>query len=105
MAWRFARAEPKLKAVAAFYGPNPPVEAVPGIQAAVLGVYGANDKRITDAKGTLEDALKKVGKSFEMKVFEGADHAFFNDTGARYSPAAAKEAWALTLDFFARHLN
>lgn len=105
MAWRFATAEPKLKAVAAFYGPNPPVEAVSGIQAAVLGVYGANDKRITDAKGTLEDALKKVGKSFEMKVFEGADHAFFNDTGVRYSPAAAKEAWALTLDFFARHLN
>jgi carboxymethylenebutenolidase len=40
-----------------------------------------------------------------VKTFAGADHGFFNDTGARYNEAAATEAYALVLDWFADHLE
>lgn len=105
MAWRLATAEPQVGAAVAYYGPNPPLEAVPNIQGAVLGIYGGNDRRITDGKAALAEALQKAGKTFDMQVYDGADHAFFNDTGTRFSPEAAKDAWARTLDWFARHLK
>jgi carboxymethylenebutenolidase len=39
-----------------------------------------------------------------MKVFEGANHAFFNDTSERFDPKAAEEAWSHTLDWFKEYL-
>jgi carboxymethylenebutenolidase len=43
--------------------------------------------------------MKKAGKTFEYKIYPGADHAFFNDTGERYNAEAARDAWARTLAF------
>ncbi len=103
-AWRLATQEPRLGAAVAFYGPNPPLEDVPNIQAAVLGVYGGEDRRITDQQPELEAALAAAGKTYEMLVFEGADHAFFNDTGERFDPEAAEEAWTYSLGWFGEHL-
>jgi carboxymethylenebutenolidase len=103
-AWRLATSEPRMKAVVAFYGPNPPLEDVPNIQAAVLGIYGAEDQRIMAQEPELEQALADAGKTYEMKVFEGANHAFFNDTGERFDPKAAEEAWSYTLDWFKEYL-
>jgi carboxymethylenebutenolidase len=103
-AWRLATREPNLKAVVAFYGPNPPLEDVPNIQAAVLGIYGADDQRITSQEPELEAALAEANKTYEMEVFEGANHAFFNDTGQNFNPEAAKEAWSYTLDWFNQYL-
>ncbi|MCA1731376.1 MAG: dienelactone hydrolase family protein [Actinobacteria bacterium] len=103
-AWRLATREPNLKAVVAFYGPNPPLEDVPNIQAAVLGIYGAEDQRITGQEPELEAALAEANKTYEMEIFEGANHAFFNDTGQNFNPEAAKEAWSYTLDWFDRYL-
>jgi carboxymethylenebutenolidase len=102
--WRLATEEPRLAAAVAFYGPNPPLENVPNIQAAVLGIYGGEDRRITDQEPELEQALAEAGKTYEMKVFEGANHAFFNDTGQRFDPEAAREAWAYTLGWFDKYL-
>ncbi len=52
-----------------------------------------------------EAALKKAGKSYAMHVYEGANHAFNNDTReARYHPEAAALAWQRTLDFFEKNL-
>ena len=93
-----------MNAVVAFYGPNPPLEDVPDIQAAVLGIYGGEDRRITDQEPELEEALADAGKTYEMKVFDGANHAFFNDTGERFDPDAAEEAWSYTLDWFDEYL-
>jgi carboxymethylenebutenolidase len=103
-AWRLATREPSLKAVVAFYGPNPPLEDVPNIQAAVLGIYGAEDQRITSQEPELESALAEANKIYQMKIFEGANHAFFNDTGASFNPEAAKEAWSSTLQWFHQYL-
>ena len=102
--WRLATEEPRLSAGVAFYGPNPPLEDVPGIQAAMLGIYGREDQRITDQEPELEEALDEAGKTHEMLIFEGANHAFFNDTGGRFHPEAAREAWSATLGWFEEHL-
>lgn len=102
--WRLATEEPRLNAGVAFYGPNPPIEAVPNIQAAMLGIYGGEDARITDQEPELEEALASAGKTYEMKVFDGANHAFFNDTGERFDPEAAEQSWLDTLNWFDEHL-
>ena len=103
-AWRLATHEPRMNAVVAFYGPNPPLEDVPDIQAAVLGIYGGEDRRITDQYPELEQALADAGKTYEMVVFEDANHAFFNDAGERFDPEAAEEAWGYTLGWFDEYL-
>lgn len=102
--WLIATKRPDLKAGAAFYGPNPPLEDVSNIKAAMLGIYGGNDTRITSQAPALEDALKKAGVKYEIKIYDGADHAFHNDTGPRYNATAAQDAWTKTLEWFSSNL-
>jgi carboxymethylenebutenolidase len=53
-----------------------------------------------------EEALKKNNIPYELYIYEGANHAFHNDTaGTRYNEKAAKLAWQRTLDFFAKYLK
>ena len=47
----------------------------------------------------LRQTLTKHGKMFDIKVYAGAPHAFFNDTRESYRPEAAKDAWERTLSF------
>lgn len=83
-----------------FYGENPPLESVPKIQAAVLGLYGGEDPRITDTVPQFAEAMANAGKSFSYRIFDGAPHAFFNDSReATYRPQAAAEAWGDVLTF------
>ncbi len=97
LTWRLITKRTDIKAAVPFYGPNPPLEDVPKIKAAVLGIYGASDARITGGVPDLEAALKKAGVTYEVKIYEGANHAFHNDTGPNYNPDAAKDAWERTL--------
>ncbi|MDQ5826267.1 MAG: dienelactone hydrolase family protein [Chloroflexota bacterium] len=103
--WRMATVRPDLKAAVPYYGPNPPLEDVPNIKAAVLGIYGERDTRITGQVPPLEEALKQAGVTYEIKIYEGAEHAFHNDTSARYNPDAAKDAWEQTLAWFEKYLR
>jgi carboxymethylenebutenolidase len=48
--------------------------------------------------------MKKSAKKFEYKIYPGAGHAFFNDTGDRYNATAAKDAWATSLAFLKKYL-
>ena len=102
--WRCATQIPELKAAVPFYGPNPPLEDVPKIQAAVLAIYGALDTRITSGAATIEAAMKQNNKTFDKIIYPNANHAFHNDTGANYNPEAAKDAWAKTLAWFDKYL-
>jgi carboxymethylenebutenolidase len=104
MTWRVAAALPELRAAVPFYGmPIEPAE-VTTIRAAVLAIYAEQDERINAAIPAIEAAMKEHGKTFEKLVYPGTQHAFHNDTRDRYVPAAAKEAWAATLGWFAKHL-
>jgi carboxymethylenebutenolidase len=102
--WRSAVAIPELKAAVPFYGPAPDLAQVPNIKAAVFGVYAELDERITPSKDPLEKALKDAGKTYQMKVYPGVNHAFHNDTGERYDETQATQAWQDTLDWFAQHV-
>jgi carboxymethylenebutenolidase len=53
----------------------------------------------------MEDALKQAGIDTEIQVYEGAGHAFFNDTRQSYHPEAAADAWQRTLAWFRRYLG
>ncbi len=102
--WQVATQVPELRAAVPFYGPPPDVSEVPNIQAAVLAIYGGLDSRINGSIPTIEAAMAENGKTFEPVIYEGADHAFHNDTSGRYHPEAATDAWARTLAWFAQYL-
>lgn len=102
--WLMATRMPELRAAVPFYGPHPAVEDVPSIQAAVLGIYAGNDQRINQGIPAIEAAMAQNGKTYEKVIYEGADHAFNNDTGSRYHPEAAADAWQRTLAWFEKYL-
>ncbi|HZB97527.1 MAG TPA: dienelactone hydrolase family protein [Candidatus Sulfotelmatobacter sp.] len=102
---RLACSEPALAAAVIFYGAAPPLDQVSSIECRVLGLYGAEDHRITDGVGEFASAMEAAAKSFEYEVYENAPHAFFNDTRPSYRPSAARAAWARTLSFFATQLT
>ncbi len=105
MTWLTATKSPDLKAAVPYYGPNPPLEGVPNIKAAVLAIYGENDQRINAGIPAIEEAMKKHNKVFEKIIYPGAAHAFHNDTGRNYKPDAAEDAWQRTLEWFARYVK
>ncbi|ESQ73701.1 dienelactone hydrolase family protein [Asticcacaulis sp. AC402] len=102
---RFATKSAKLKAGVAYYGSQAPLEDVPNIKAALLLHYGGQDERINAGIEAYRAALAAGGKTFEVHIYEGAQHAFNNDTSeARYNKAAADLAWGRTVAWFKRYL-
>ncbi|HEV2527432.1 MAG TPA: dienelactone hydrolase family protein [Thermomicrobiales bacterium] len=103
--WRTVCAAPEIRVAAPYYGPPPPLEGVPNIQAAVLGVYAEDPEDFANnGRDELEAALNDAGTTFEIRVYPGTEHAFHNDTGPRYNAEQAATAWQDTLDWFASHL-
>lgn len=107
LTWQLlAAGEPRLAAAAPFYGPLPDNPDFAGSkQAAVLAFYGALDNRVTSSEGAAKEALDKAGMVNDLVVEPDADHAFFNDTGPRYNPAAAADAWTRLQDWLARYVG
>ena len=72
------------------------------LSAPLLLIYGAEDKGVPPEQGReLEKKLRDLGKDVELVVYEGANHAFFNDTRPEvYNIDAAADAWKRTLDLF-----
>ncbi len=92
---------PDLKAAVPFYGSQPASEDVPKIQAAMLIHYAGLDTRINAGIEAFEAALKKASVEYKIYMYEGAGHAFFNDTNeSRYHKEAAELAWKRTIEFF-----
>ncbi|HTS45739.1 MAG TPA: dienelactone hydrolase family protein [Puia sp.] len=106
MANQLAVNVPDLKAAVAFYGRQPDAADVPKIKAAVQLHYAGLDERTNEGIPAYEEALKKAGVKYELYMYEGAQHAFHNDTApTRYNEAAAKSAWQRTLKFFTEYLK
>jgi carboxymethylenebutenolidase len=103
--WRFITQNAGLAAAAPFYGPNPPIEEVPKIKAAVLAVYGELDTRINAGIPAIREAMQRAGVAHEIHVYPAAAHAFFNDTGQNYAKTAADDAWRRVLAWFQRYLK
>jgi carboxymethylenebutenolidase len=107
MVWTLlASGEPRLAAAAPFYGPLPDAADFSGSRtAAVLGVYAEQDGRVNATRDAATRALESAGLTHEIVTFPNAGHAFFNDAGARYSPAAAAAAYQKLLGWFGDHLG
>ena len=97
----------KIDATVIYYGRlETDPKKLSAIQSPILGLFGAADSSIPIATiRQFEDALKKLGKPVEIKIYEGAGHAFANSSGGNYRPEAAKDAWQRTTAFFAKNLK
>lgn len=106
LVWRLlAAGESRLAAAVPFYGPLPENPDFTGSKnAAVLGLYGALDQRVTSSEPAAKAALNQAGLVNDLIVEPDADHAFFNDSGPRYNPVAAADAWTRVQDWFSRYL-
>jgi carboxymethylenebutenolidase len=100
--------ESQLAACVVYYGAMPTSpEDIQNIQAPVLGNFGAGDRGIkVDAVNAFENAMKAAGKSVDIKIYEGAGHAFQNPNNKLgYRLNAAEDAWKRTLGFFNKTLK
>ena len=97
---------PDLSAAVPFYGRQLASEDVPKIKASLLLHYAGLDEGINKGIEAYEAALKKASIDYKIYMYEGANHAFFNDTNAeRYNKDAAQLAWQRTLSFFKEKLK
>jgi carboxymethylenebutenolidase len=108
-----ACSEPRLAWIIDYYGrirygatsdtkPKHPIEYAANLKCPLLGIFAGKDELITaEHREELAGVLKKANKSFQITIYEGALHAFFNDQRPHYNEEVAKDAWRLTLDFIA----
>ena len=100
MANQMAVNSPDVTAVVPYYGRQPADGDVPKIKAPLLLHYAGLDEGIDKGIPAYEAALKKAHVEYELYMYEGAQHAFNNDTNpARYNKAAADLAWTRTMAF------
>ena len=91
-----------------FYGGHPNVKPdLPNLQAPMLGLYTERDGFVTpEAARKPEQQLKALGKTVDVHIYPGVDHAFFNDQRPQvYNAEAARDAWQRVLKFFQKNLS
>jgi carboxymethylenebutenolidase len=106
--FNYATAQPKLDAAVVFYGTSPTeAEAYAKIAAPVLGHYAGDDARVDATIPTAEDAMKKLGKRYSAKIYDGAGHGFMRQQNGRDGAnlKAAQQAWPATVVFFRERLK
>ena len=105
---KLAMSEPKLAACIVNYGSLPTeASSIEKIKAPVLGNFGADDRGITpDSVHAFDAAMKAAGKSVDVKIYEGAGHAFENPNNKEgYRPEATADAWARMTAFLQKTLK
>ncbi len=96
---------PDLKAAVPYYGRQAVTEDAPKIKASLLLHYAGLDERINRGIPAYEEALKKASIDYQLHIYEGAKHAFNNDSNpGRYHKEAAQLAWKRTISFFKEKL-
>lgn len=97
---------PDLSAAVPYYGRQPAAEDVLKIKASLLLHYAGLDERINNGIPAFEEALKKASIDYKIYIYEGAAHAFNNDSNPdRYHKEAAELAWKRTIAFFKEKLK
>lgn len=97
---------PDLDAAVPYYGKQPTAEQVAKIKAPIMAHYAGEDSFINPGIPAFEEALKKEKKEYQIFMYEGAQHAFNNDSNPeRYNEKAAKLAWSRTIAFFKEKLK
>ena len=105
--FNYAATQPGLAAAVVFYGTSPTDPAAYAtIKAPILGHYGADDARVNATIPNAEDTMKKLGKSYTAKVYDGAGHGFLRQQSGRDGAnlKASQKAWSATVAFFRKRL-
>ena len=100
-----AAADDRVRAAVPYYGTAPAPDRIADIACPVLAIYGAHDPALMDALPGVRAEMAAAGVDFTDHVYPDAAHAFFNDTGSRYRPDDAADAWARTLAFLGDSLR
>lgn len=113
--WMYAAHNPALKAAVAWYGPvarayhsgDPTaIDAVPAIDAAVLGLYGGDDPGIpNESTQKIGQAMKAAGKTCEIVVYPDTPHGFLADYRPSHRREPAEDGWRRLLGWFAKYLG
>ena len=98
--FRYATANPKLKAAVVCHGPPPDSTAIPKIGAKVLGVYGEDDARIDATLPDVARQMKAAGKSFSYDIYPGTGHGFLRPGRKGSDGPQVERAWTRILGFY-----
>ena len=103
----YAAAQPALNAAVVYYGTSPETPELAGVRAPVLGHYGGDDARVNATIAPAEAELKKLGRSYEPHVYEGAGHGFLRQQTGRdgANAKATAQAWPRTIAFLREHVG
>lgn len=86
------------------YKPRHPIDYSGGLNCPFLALYAGVDDLIPPEQiKLLEEKLNDLGKTFKIKIYPNAKHAFFNDQREFYHYEAANDAWLMSIDFIAQH--
>lgn len=100
----WACTDDRLSAIAPFYGVAPrPREAIRRM-CPVVGSWPDRDFT-TRAARVLETELRAAGTPYDLKIYPGTKHAFFNDRLRNHDADAAADSWARVLAFFDEHVK
>lgn len=89
-----------------FYGANPrKIDDLANIRGSVLGIYAGEDSSINNGLPSLIENVVKYKLDFEMKIYPGTYHAFFNHTGMSYNRVASEDSWERMNRFFSQRLG
>jgi carboxymethylenebutenolidase len=103
----YAATQPSLAAAVVYYGTPPEAADLAKIKAPVLGFYGGDDARVTSTVAPAEAEMKKLGKTYEPHVYEGAGHGFLRAQEDRNGAnlKATRMAWPRTVAFLRERLK
>jgi len=103
----YAAAQPNLSAAVVYYGSSPSAEALARIQGPVLALYGGDDARVNKTIPAAETEMKRLGKSYQPEIYDGAGHGFLRAQEARdgANMRASEQAWPETIGFLKKELG
>ena len=100
--FRYATNNPQLKGFVVCYGPGPDSASLARLKAPGLGVYAEKDARISLSVPSTDSMMKRLGKSYQYRIYPGVSHGFIR---ARDIPAVTDTAWSNIVDFFRAKLG
>jgi carboxymethylenebutenolidase len=102
--WLAAAEQDGLAGAVGFYGrPAEPAERAADLKAPILALQAGADQNITaEDNSAFEQALRAAGAAYELVIYEGAPHSFFDRKQEEFGEAS-EDAWARTLAFISQH--
>jgi carboxymethylenebutenolidase len=103
----YAVSQPALDGAVVFYGTSPETADLARVKAPVLGHYGGDDARVNATIAPAQAEMKKLGKTYEPHVYDGAGHGFLRAQTGRDGAnlKATQQAWPRTIAFLRERLK